>query len=600
MNRRFLSVLAIVWLAMCCCHAWHRARTGAGFPAYDPGEVSLDADGQTITDGAPPDSAGAPGAYLQVALLQMSATGLDEALLCAREVPLHVGAQQSLGLYFDGRWPTGRWWGHRIELGYHAAKQAKQATYRVASKRALALDYHQPVREFGMLFSWQGPVEGLHFLQVAVSRLREADGDFVPSDESANLPSMALTEGLPAFHLFPECGCVVALQITSRSMGGASLTKREYWRQRAQLLLAAPKDATESASEGAARLALSADSGPFVAPEPIVSGAVASLLFRDREMAGKWISRAAELGTGSDLKHSTGMDPGGSRQYAALLLGRATTLDSRLFNQQRMAALRCLLLCQDPAVAGLCAGALRWNLRDGLEDTLVRSAGLEVGPAVAASWNELVEIAASSGWPGMSSPVGRWALWLAPFAFAAWVAFGGGPRRSGPVPLHWGGLLLLGLLAGPWPIPWIYPLSLLVFLVQLAGRRGALMPWLERVVAVLAFGGQCLWCIALFDGPPLPPLLHSLSVFAGNLMWVVVGGFVLLDGHWRLPRAMAFSLLCPLVSIGLLLAGAPLEWGQNAGFVLALASIVAFTVFLFGGHRRPAPPVEPVSQPVVE
>lgn len=598
MNRRFLTLLAITWLTLCGYDAWSRAFSGFGIGTYDPGERVLDATSQIVRDGPPTDDKASPGAFLQVALLQVSESGASEAVLCAREVPLFAHTAQHLSLFFHGEWPEGFWFGgRRLGREHYENKVLPTGSYGATDLRELAYDFAPARRSFALDFVWEGETGGVHFVRTT-SPHAQAGGD--RSDADA-LPPFALAEGQPAFLLSAASGCVLAMQITRQREAGAQLPTRSFWHDRARRLLGTPRVTAEQVQEGLRQLAIPAEGTPFFAPDPLVSQAVASLTFRDRELAADLLRRAAALGEKAAAEQAGPEEEGDSqralgaaalatsRRYADLLSGTSQPEWDDALRFQPAWVWRCLTLTTDAVVAQRCADLLGRMLRHHGPARLAGLAPADLAPAAVPAWNQLQERVRAYGWPHWAPA--RWLLLLTPMAFGFWLAFGGQrppPRR---VHLSGGSLLLMGMLAGSRILVPLFPLAYLVFVVLLAGRRSAQMPTLERLLASLAAGGGLLWSVVLLWNPILPPVLESVAAFSDSFAWVVVGGWVLLDGQWRAPRSFAVSLLCNMSTTWLLLVGVSMQVVQDSAALLVLVSFFAFTYFLLAGHRRPQTPL---------
>jgi hypothetical protein len=608
MNRHFLSLLALTWLALCGYDAWLRARTGFGIANYNPGEQVLDATEQIVRDGPQADATATPGAFLQVALLQVSESGLAEAVLCAREVPLYAKTAQHLSLFFQGAWPDGFWLrSRRLDREDYESNQPKPGSYGAYDLRVLPGEFGQPERSFGMDFVWEGQSEGVHFVRMTSSSSRAGEARSSDERDEELLPSCALGEGQPAFFLSSENGCVLTMQVTTQPAVGAQLPTRSYWHERARRLVGAPMVTAEQVQAGLRQLAMPAEGAPFFAPVPLVSQAVASLTFQDRQLAANLLLRAAEFGEKTELetapsaressaKRALGaVALAASRRFADLLAGRSQPEWDDPFRFEPQWVLRCLILTADAVVAQRCADMLGGMLRDGWPARLSSLAHPEIAPAAVPAWNQLQERVQAYGWP--HSALARWLLLLAPLAFGGWLAFGG--RRDPELPVRLSGIsvVMMGTLAGSVLIVPLYPVSILVFAVLLVRRRNGHMPMLERLLAALAVGGGCLWCAVHLWDPVMPPVLESVAAYSGFFAWVVVGGWVLLDGQWRAPGAFAVSLLCNMSMAWLLLLGVSMQVVQDSVMPVVVVSFFGFAFFLFAGHRGTEPVASPAAGP---
>ncbi|MCC7063645.1 MAG: hypothetical protein IT456_12630 [Planctomycetes bacterium] len=610
MNRRFLTLLALIWLALCGYDAWLRVRTGFGIAHYNPGEQVLDATNQIVRDGPQTDAKASPGAFLQVALLQISLEGLSEAVLCAREVPLYAKTAQHLSLYFQGAWPDASWrGGRRLGREYYENKPRQPGSYWVGDLRVLPGEFGQPERNVGLDFVWEGQSAGVHFVRMTSSSSRAGEARLSNERDVGPLPSCALTEGQPAFFLSAENGCVFAMQITTQSAVGAQLSTRSFWHERARRLVGAPKVTAEQVQTGLRQLAIPAEGAPFFAPVALVSQAVASLTFQDRELAANLLLRAAELGEKTELETAIpdrglgATQPGGvvalaaSRQFAEMFAGRSQPAWDNPFSFEPQWILRCLILSPDAGVAQHCADMLGAMLLDDCPSNLPTVVHPDIAPAALPAWNGLLERVSAHAWP--HSALGRLLVLLAPLAFGFWLAFGGRRHPARPVRLSAWSVLLLAPLVGATVCVPLYPLAILVFAVLLARRRREHMPMLDRLLAALAVAGGCLWGALLIWSPTLTPVLEVVVAFANFFAWVVVGGWVLLDGQWRAPAAFALSLVCNMTTTVLLLAGVSMQVLQDGAMLSVVVSFFALVFFLFAGHRHAEPAAEPAPEPAM-
>lgn len=593
-----LGVWVIVW-AMRCFESFQHLPT----PDAAAQPRSLDA-GASAGSGAQmqmprPEDGVEPSvatAFLQVGLLQIAESGLDEALLAACEVPLHRGMQQQqLDLQFGSSAEFD--WGNR-------SRRLQGLPYRDERHAELPESFGEVSRRIGVEFVWHGESPAGHLLQVLDDRSEHADRSPGSSGRGSGglcLPSVVLPWNQP--WLFPQLhrGNVLIFRIVARSTSVEDLGKVEFWRSAcSELAQASPRDAVSEPPLGA--LATERAQHPFVVADPFESACLASIVFRDRELASAvmakrsgYIDLPIEVWPRDQSAFYRQVWTNGRMAAVATLLGDGSVMPWSVgeFSFQHAVAWRCLLLQNDPTIASAMVDALLPRLRtNSLFLMLLRHSDLSVAPPVAAAWERLHSAALGKiglPWSAVLGVPGGLILYLLfPFVLGALVVSGRARSRT-RVPLGRGMLFVLFLGAFVTLCEVALRPLLALFVVLLASEDVRSSParsvW-SRLLILFAVAAT------VFDamrGTRFELQLLPLRVFAeagSVLVWILVGWRVVEDGRWRSPGFYSVFLLGSMGLWSLAPIRPAVPPSQDLVWVVWVA-FGAFALFLLRGRRDP-------------
>ncbi|MCB9887715.1 MAG: hypothetical protein H6838_19660 [Planctomycetes bacterium] len=565
MSRRFLSFLGTFWLLWL---AFHVGRVAFGSPALS--EAQFDATAQLLQ--SDPAVADEPvQARLQIALLQMAAHGPETAVLCATSVPLLRDALRRVSLIGDWRSATS-WLEGYVDQAWWDQTPLQAGEFR-SHRWNVPATFGDLERHVVVELRWRGLRQGRDCLHVATSTLLSADSNWGRRRLTDRLPSLALRRDEPYFVWVPDSGAVLALCVQDAAAPAAPWITRARWRQAARASLGAELP-------GAADLAAEPDDPAvgYVAFATERSRAVASVVFLDPDLS-----------------------PGRAVTDSADLVGTLPGVGKRRNSDEDDLPLELRSTCLQQSVPDLQAAAA--PLIDFYALELVRFAEVPVAAAVTDAWAQVQREAREQLWPAwlrwLPRPL-RWLLLLAPIGPMVWMSLRMRRAPGGSVRLGGGALFLLASfswlsLMPSLPVRMLGGSSVLLMLLVMAARRlSATTPRVERTLLACALGGSwllLLWFSGLapmLDGTPMEPLVdYRMS------MWLLVGGWVLLDGTWRWPQVFAVSLLTDVVMSATWFAlGDPGVHGLMGLLVFVMwGKALIFATFLVGGRQRAPLPV---------
>ena len=548
MTRGVLKGLLMLWvfvgLVPCLVSLWHLPP-----PDLSRQPRSLDADNIVATRepagvrGMPmEETAGEAPAFLQACVLQIAADGLDEALLVADQVPLQRGVQQRLELQFGQDDASQR---------KSVVKQFAGVQYRAERQAELPESFGQQMRRFTLDYVWRGESSLGHLLEVLDDGIVHAErrpGFSGHGSGGICMTSVVLQRGQPWLFAQLHRGNVLIFRLVDQQAPAEDLSTIEFWHRACRTLVAAePRDTNAAPQLGA--LVGERVQRPVLLADPFESLCLASLLFRDQELATAALAKRdhyEELPYGLWPEDRSGFytDVWRYQRMAAVptLLGDGSVMPWSVgeFDYAHAIAVRCLLLQNDAAIADAMAAQLLPRMHtNNLYLLLLRHSDLTVAPVVSAAWERLHDAAIRGlGLPwnlALAGPVNLVIYLLLPLLLGVVVATG--KERSRPrLPLGAGRLLLMFLAAfltlGNVALRPLFAL-LFAFAAAVDVRSSPSRGILARVLVVLAVAAVMVNATldTRFEVRFLP--LRMFAQAGSLLAWILIGWRLVEDGGWR-------------------------------------------------------------------
>lgn len=529
-------VLAIAWFVLFGLALVRPAGTALLREGEDAGRT-------TVHDGV--GGEGPAAAWLQVALLAMSPTALDEEILVAHELPLWSG--RSFSCTLDWLQPSRSRTLEALLDRYPAAQSGNAMPSQVVVERQ---------RELGSRFPWWRQlsfIDGTPEFGANELILREARLGLWPEHEDTTELTLRLPFDQPL--LVPQGETALLLRVVRTANGAAALAQRATWRS----WFGAAWSADHVARAGldvALATEQQALAGMMLREDALLRAAQAARPLASMSESAPWWRRLSR--TALSIARGERDDPiyVHPRSLDLPLGWRALRIAANDASAQHRVAWLLPALAHSDFAAGLLAS----------EDA--------ANPVFA----PLVEAAHSAVLPTWLRAVPwLWPLLLAA-SFVVLVRMVRSPQRGVAEPIGVFAVLLLGMSCA---LDHFVPLPLLrwavMFCLCVTRWRSMDRTWRSLAAAVLVT--ELAGALVPFGLLPNTPVWPNLTLLASSGCWVLVRGLVAIDERWIAPGLLtAFTAMALLGPAAMLVPGcawiavqlvlAPTAWLLLRGFVL--------------------------------
>lgn len=540
---KFVKVLAVVWLLVVAEAMVEKAAFGDVWIPMGDSE-SCDAMAQEVRDGESLDVAGAAGAYLQVALLQLAETGEREALLCARNVRLQPGAPHKITLRFH-HLLGGQFTDRATMLQSHDRRRSLGPREHLAMRYAnLPGGFRSTKVRLLLTVEHGGFRDQQHLLRLEDCRLVGGDVQFELSGDDGQLldaSAIVCADASPMLLFEPSLGIAALVRVSRVPVAHDQVVLRSFWRDAcAELPPVAPSEggwpgiATRDGRKDAARACIAWRSR--------------TIAERLRQQHEDWLQQSDDgwacllaARWGHPVESTFLVRPGKMAVgYGSTFLRRAAELQG------------------DPADAALVAS---WQSRDQIGAWLMPILIL-LGAVAVAFYAPTVDTPPAK--VGRASIVSLWLLFVVELGGVSGVAFAG------------------------------------VFFLMLTSRAPARHDRWLRVIAGLGLGACGIWCAQWLGAGAIAGPFAVFASMGRLLCWVVIAYWVALDRSLN-ARTLFVAFVVSVMatqSVGLLLycglaEDVILRWYIGG---LAVASLLLLVVVCAGRARERGEhslPIEP-------